>query len=103
MSRNSCLQDGFTLISYKRKHKKVLNQRKILDNSNSFSELFDQDTAIRRINEAKEDILVSDLYTSFLASLRESQAALLNSKVKEIVCLGLGRIDKLKVHNGALT
>ncbi|KRT83355.1 hypothetical protein AMK59_4646, partial [Oryctes borbonicus] len=102
--RNSCSQDGFTLVSNKRKHKKILNQKKILDkSSNLLSGPFDQGAAIRRIIEAKEDILASDLYTSFLASLRESQSVLLNPEVQEIVCLGLGRIDKLKVRNGALT
>ncbi|KAK9758449.1 hypothetical protein QE152_g607 [Popillia japonica] len=105
MSKNINLQDDFKLISHKRRNKKAANILKLTENitNSTATDYNNKDTAIRRIHQAKQDILVSDLYSSLLASLRESQSALLDPRITEIICLGLGRIDTiLNICNGFL-
>lgn len=49
-----------------------------------------QETAIRRITSAKQDIITSDFYSSILVGFKQGLDLLGNPTVKEIVCYGLG-------------
>lgn len=55
----------------------------------------DFERAIRRVNEAKEELSSSDFFQSVSALLKESLATLDNPKIVKIVCFGLGRVSEL--------
>ncbi|KAJ8985706.1 hypothetical protein NQ317_014355 [Molorchus minor] len=88
---NLCEND-FKRVSYKNKLRKSI-PKSISNNPNfTYCDTFsNKEACIKRISEAKRELLSSDLFDSVKASLNEGLSALNNPEIFEIICLGLGK------------
>ncbi|CAH0553050.1 unnamed protein product [Brassicogethes aeneus] len=96
MSTSSNLNDDFKKVTYKRKCTGPLN-KKTTNNAKfkaSQTTIFNKEATIRRIDDAKSELITTDFFDSVLASLREGLTILSTNKISEIICLGLGRIGE---------
>ncbi|KAF5295986.1 hypothetical protein FQA39_LY12758 [Lamprigera yunnana] len=96
MSNNNLKLEEFKVVTYKKgkaKFPKKATNKFLHLHSSTASENFNLETAIRRIETAKNELVSSDLYASVLASLREGLQILNSVEIREIVCFGLGNVD----------
>ncbi|KAL1513712.1 hypothetical protein ABEB36_003085 [Hypothenemus hampei] len=97
----------FTKVSYKRKRKFKKNGKNTQDLTKNLFEnygFFDADKIMKKILEAKADLLESEFFNSIAIPLNEALTHIDNHKFSKIICLGLGRVSESKVscHQMAL-
>ncbi|XP_031334597.1 uncharacterized protein LOC116164541 isoform X2 [Photinus pyralis] len=100
MSKTNLNAEEFRVVSYKKskiKRTVVVDTLIATINEPLSSVTFNLENYLRRIEAAKQELIPSDLYSSVLASLRESFQIINIIKIKEIVCFGLGRIENLSL------
>ncbi|XP_060525836.1 SRR1-like protein [Cylas formicarius] len=88
-------QNGFQKVSYKRKSR--LKPKTEIAAQNELDPFFDKLANVRRVIQAKEELVTTDFFESVTASLREGLQTLDGKKFDEIICLGLGRVSQLLV------
>ncbi|XP_065169454.1 SRR1-like protein isoform X1 [Atheta coriaria] len=98
--------EEFKKITYKRKSKPQQPSitQQLADISLNIDD-FDKNKAIRRVLEAKDDILASDYYSNVQASVREALSLLQHKnletqtekskqiQIKELICFGIGYVS----------
>ncbi|XP_023017190.2 uncharacterized protein isoform X3 [Leptinotarsa decemlineata] len=89
--------DGFLKVSYKSRNSKnrtgrITQTKCDIKTNTSLSLSLDKEYFLKKICEAKSEVLSSDLFKSVCTSLKEGLFILNDSAIAEIVCLGLGRI-----------
>lgn len=92
------MDDDFKTVHYKRKGRQKSRAGRLMEHSDSSVSdwcVSEYKRAIRRVNEAKEELSSSDFFQSTTALLNESLASLDNPKIVKIVCFGLGSISEL--------
>ncbi|KAB0802350.1 hypothetical protein PPYR_04536 [Photinus pyralis] len=100
MSKTNLNAEEFRVVSYKKskiKRTVVVDTLIATINEPLSSVTFNLENYLRRIEAAKQELIPSDLYSSVLASLRESFQIINIIKIKEIVCFGLGRIGECMI------
>ncbi|KAK5649959.1 hypothetical protein RI129_000988 [Pyrocoelia pectoralis] len=99
MSKTNLNIEEFKVVSYKKsKIKQFTTFDKLLSINEPLSTVTcNLENYLRRIEAAKQELIPSDLYSSVLASLRESLQIINVAKIKEIVCFGLGRIGECMI------
>lgn len=86
--------DGdFKTVHYKRKGRQKYKAERSMEHPDC--SVSNCERAIRRVNEAKEELSSSDFFQSVTALLKESLASLDNPTIVKIVCFGLGSISEL--------
>ncbi|CAG9762395.1 unnamed protein product [Ceutorhynchus assimilis] len=98
MSLNSNNQQEFIKVVHKRKGKlknKIKNE--MLLPVRECNKQFDLSKHTRRVSEAKQELLSTDIFQSVSALLKEALTHLDNPKVGKIITLGLGQITDLTV------
>ncbi|KAH1012877.1 hypothetical protein HUJ05_011956 [Dendroctonus ponderosae] len=86
-------QNDFTKVSYKRRGKAKKQPLAIVKDCS----VFNVDSNIRRINEAKTELQSTDFFQSVSALLKEGLQQLNDPEIRKIICFGLGRISELMV------
>ncbi|KAK9887193.1 hypothetical protein WA026_021034 [Henosepilachna vigintioctopunctata] len=94
MSADHCQECTFIRVTRKKKSSERKKKAATIDLESVPLTDVDKKKAIRHIEQAIEDISQSDLFQSIIASLKEGVNILGNPAIKEIICLGLGKVGE---------
>nr|CAD7574733.1 unnamed protein product [Timema californicum] len=94
MIRHGMSSDSFKLITYRRRRQKECFSKQCPTFNIKEELIIDTFTAERRVIAAKEELSVSEFYTSVLSILHRSVSLVEGSTISKILCYGLGNFTQ---------